>query len=186
MDYYIGEIKLFTYNSIPSGWLSCSGQTLNANQQNLVPLYSLIGNIYGGKAPQTFNLPNLNGTVIVGSGQAATGTYYQLGAAGGSEIVLLTQQNMPAHNHSVAATNSYNAYLPSSNFLGNPNVVGSSPQRTNASTANLYAAYNPNGITNLPVDTVTNAGDDKAHENRQPFMSLVYCIAINGTYPQRP
>lgn len=59
MDYTIGQITLFSFAFAPMGWLSCEGQILQIVQNQ--PLYSLIGNIYGGNASQgTFGLPSLN------------------------------------------------------------------------------------------------------------------------------
>lgn len=188
MDYYLGEIRIFPFSTMPSDWMPCNGQSLPI--QTNQALYSLLGTNFGGNATN-FNLPNLNGTVIVGTGIAAkSGTCYVLGNYNvptnqtGMESVLLTPTNLPAHTHYVNANESYTSYLPEV-YLGNPNIKGVSPQIVNASTANIYGGYT-NTIT-LPADTISSTGDGAGHENRQPFMPLVYCIATaNGLYPPRP
>jgi microcystin-dependent protein len=59
MDYYLGQIIVFPYNFVPRGWLLCNGQQLTIQQYT--PLYSLIGNKFGGDGHNTFNIPNLKG-----------------------------------------------------------------------------------------------------------------------------
>ncbi len=186
MDYYLGEIRIFTFSTMPSGWMPCNGQSLPI--QTNQALYSLLGTHFGGNATTNFNLPNLNGTVIVGTGIAAkTGTVYELGnaGAGGAESVKITTQTMPAHTHyAVGANESYNNYFPNSNILGNPNTQAPGSPVKNSSTVNVYGT-----ATNLiasAANTLTNTGDGAAHENRQPYMPLMYCISINGIYPPRP
>ena len=192
MDYFIGEIRLFPFAAIPKGWVACNGQIFNMQQNQA--LYSLLGNYYGGSvASNTFGLPNLNGTVIVGTGVADTSTSYQLGnaGAGGAESIALTIPQMPAHNHFVIAANSYDTNVPTSNFLGNPNIPTSNTQtRLNpaGSSTNMYNNQpTVTTLTSLNSASITNAGSGAVHENRQPFMPMMYCIAITGgLYPSRP
>ena len=56
-DCLLGEIKLFSNNIIPRGFLPAEGQTLQINQYQT--LFSLIGFKYGGDGQSTFNLPDL-------------------------------------------------------------------------------------------------------------------------------
>lgn len=187
MDYYIGEIRIFPFSKIPSGWTACNGQQMNI-QQNAA-LYSLLGIYYGGDAKTYFNLPKLNGKVIVGTGTAKSGTNYVLGNYNvpvnqtGMEAVPLTATNMPAHMHAFGADNSYNNYFPTADVLGNPNTKGGTVQNQ----GNISTYGSAINLTPLPADTITNTGGGQGHENRQPFLALVYCIATsNGIYPPRP
>ena len=59
MDQYIGEIKLFSFNFVPSGWVLCEGQILDVNQNQA--LFSLLGTTYGGDGRTTFAVPKLRG-----------------------------------------------------------------------------------------------------------------------------
>ena len=52
-----GQIEIFPYAFAPRGWMKCEGQVLQISQYQ--PLYSVLGNQFGGKAPQTFALPDL-------------------------------------------------------------------------------------------------------------------------------
>ena len=50
-----------------------------------------------------------------------------------------------------------------------------------ASGANQYAGPPPN--TALVASTVTNVGGSQAHLNMQPFLTLSFCIALQGIFP---
>lgn len=54
---YIGEIRLWTGEQEPAGWLPCDGREMwiTAHQ----PLYSLIGTSFGGDGQRSFKLPTL-------------------------------------------------------------------------------------------------------------------------------
>ena len=86
----------------PRDWLFCKGQTLYINQYQA--LFALIGNRYGGNGTTTFSLSNLSGRVIVGVGQGAGTSDYTLGQIGGTETVALTENQMPAHIHTISAS----------------------------------------------------------------------------------
>ncbi|GAS83707.1 InlB B-repeat-containing protein [Paenibacillus amylolyticus] len=54
---YVGEIQLFPYEFVPSGWEFAAGQKMNI--QNNVALFSLLGTNYGGDGRSDFALPDL-------------------------------------------------------------------------------------------------------------------------------
>lgn len=188
MDNYLGEIRVFPYNKQITGWVPCNGQILPI-QQNAA-LFSLLSNNYGGDGRVNFGLPNLNGTVIVGTGRAATGTNYALGnaGAGGAESVTLTTAQIPGHTHAINVGNTYDGSNPTNRYLGNPSTPTSSTQANKnpaGSTTNLYVTGTPNVAMNSNSIAVTGGGG-AAHENRQPFVPLMYYIATVGNYPPRP
>jgi microcystin-dependent protein len=175
MENYLGEIRIFSFNTIPRGWISCSGQLLSIPQNQA--LFSLLGTFYGGDGIRTFGLPNLNGRTIIGANNT-----YPVGAAAGTESVTLITSQLPPHNHMMNASNSYDLGSPSTNYLGNPNVKGTSPV-SNKANANLYA---PSGGAMTPfAPSITPTGNSLPHENRQPFLVMSYCIATVGIYPSR-
>jgi len=189
MDNYLGEIRIFPYNRIPSadGWVPCNGQTMQISQN--AALYSLISTYYGGDANKTFMLPNLNGRTIIGYGikQGTPPLQYKIGATGGSETVQLTISNMPAHNHPILVKDSYDAMLPGTNYLGNPNIQTSSGQPPKNASNSLFYTKTPTGTaTTLNPQSISTVGGGAAHENRMPLLALVYCIATKGIYPVRP
>jgi microcystin-dependent protein len=58
---FVGEIVLYAFSSAPQGWAPCEGQLIPANQN--VPLFSVIGNIFGGDGKTTFALPDYRSIV---------------------------------------------------------------------------------------------------------------------------
>jgi microcystin-dependent protein len=180
MDNYLGEIRIFSFGRIPRGWLACSGQLLPISQNSA--LFSLLGTFYGGNGTTTFALPNLNGRTIIGTGTSTSGTNYPIGESAGSEQVTLLSPQLPLHNHLVNANNSYDLGSPSTNFLANPDVKGTSPV-ANKATVNLYAPAG-GGLTPL-AQAITPTGNSLPHENRMPFLVMNYCIALQGVYPSR-
>jgi microcystin-dependent protein len=88
--------------------------------------------------------------------------------------VSLLQSEIPAHDHP----------LMSQAAVGNrTNPIGNAIARVQGATA-----YAPTGPTaaQLASQAVTPAGGDQPHNNMQPYMTLNYCIALQGVFPQRP
>ena len=167
MDQFIGEIKLVAFNFAPKGWALCAGQLLPINQNQA--LFALLGTTYGGDGKTTFALPDLRGRVAVGAGQAETGTTYDLGSIGGTEATKLTVGQLPAHAHSVAATSTAATKKnPTSNF---PAGGGS---------------YGTTHDVQMNASMIGKRGGGQAHDNRQPYVSLEYIIALEGIFPSHP
>lgn len=189
MDAFVGEIRAFTYSFVPLGWLACNGQSVPVvqNQQ----LYAIIGNTYGGNT-SAFNLPNLNGAAIVGAGIGPGLTPRPLGQAYGAESVALTSAaQLPPHDHTltmetVAAANvqANTTAAPVANKSWLSRAVQVSPSVANIPSFTQPAAGNVD--TTLHPVTVGTAGNGVAHENRQPYLTLVYCICTEGTWPPKP
>jgi microcystin-dependent protein len=190
MDPYLGEIRLFPYDRIPTGdgWLICNGQSLNM-QKNMA-LYSLIGSQFGGDDKTYFNLPNLNGRVIVGFGRSpVSGNIYYVGKSGGESMVTLNSKTVPSHVHDMMVRNSYDTALPGTNILGNTCIPTSSSQakkNTANSASYVTATPDPSKRTILNSNSISVEGRGLPHENRMPFVTMVYCMATQGMYPPRP
>ncbi len=176
-DCFIGEIRLFSGTRCPAGWAFCNGQTLpiNGNEQ----LYSLIGFTYGGDGRTNFGLPNLQGRLPIGQGQGPGSAYnYSVGQSGGAYTVGLTEANMPAHTHTMAATTSDATSVTPQNYYY-------------ANTPAGFGAYlnsSQTGITRLNADPnmLTSAGGGSNHLNIMPTTCVTYIIALTGIYPNFP
>ena len=71
-------IKAFAGNTAPNGWLMCNGQAVSRSE--CAALFAVIGTTYGrGDNSTTFNVPNLQGKMIIGADST-----YTLGRTGGS------------------------------------------------------------------------------------------------------
>ena len=180
MDAYVGEIRLFPFTFAPRNWLLCQGQLL-AIRQNTA-LFSLLGTNFGGDGRTSFGLPNLQGQVVVGTGQGPGLSNYVVGQTGGTAGVALSMSQMPSHNHSfnVDTTDGVAGTVSSGAQLAKAAKGGKESQ----TLANLYNATSPN--TTLAPTTLTFTGAGTSHNNLQPYLTSNYCICISGVFPQRP
>jgi microcystin-dependent protein len=164
---FIGEIRIMSFNFAPKNWQMCNGQTLAISGYEA--LFSLLSTTYGGNGTSTFGLPNLQGRVAMHMGSG-----YTLGAKGGEESHVLSQSELPAHTHPAA-----DAQLGNANSV---NMNGAYPAYTTALP--MYSAGSTNMVSMSP-SMVTSYGSGGGHENRQPFLALTYCIALQGIYPSQ-
>ena len=172
---FVAEIRIFPFNFAPKGWAFCDGQLMMISQNTA--LFSLLGTTYGGDGKSTFALPDLQGAAPVQQGQGPGLSQYFLGEATGSETVTLLTSEMPAHNHTMEADfNHFNAKATSPNGAV---LVNDSPKLT---FANAPAA--PNLQTMNPA-MISVAGGSQPHNNMMPYLTLNYCIALQGVYPPR-
>jgi len=56
MDYLLGQIALFPFERFPRDWAECNGRLLSVESN--IPLFTLIGNRFGGNGVQVFALPD--------------------------------------------------------------------------------------------------------------------------------
>jgi len=173
---YLGMIIIVPYNFSPRGWAFCSGQILPIAQNTA--LFSLIGTTFGGNGQTTFALPDLRGRWPNSSGQGPGLSSYDLGQVGGSESTTITVNNMPAHNHQVAVV----AGVPSASKVSGNSLANLAidPAPT---TAQMYSNQPPTGF--LAPTSITNTGGNQPISILQPYLTLNYCIALEGIFPSR-
>ncbi len=170
-DAYVGEIRLFGYNWCPNGWLQANGQLLAVNQYQA--LFALYGTNFGGNGVQNFGLPNLSGRAPYG--QASGGMGEPFAALYGTSTVTLNVSNLPAHTHQLYASSGPDFSPAPSGALLPTYAAGKFYTAANA-PADKPMAGNAIGITgsNVPVTV------------QSPALSLNWCVAITGYFPQRP
>ena len=102
MELYLGSIFQFAGAYAPLYTAQCLGQPIPVNQNQA--LFTIVGNLYGGTAPTTFNLPDLRGRVMVGSGTSPylNNATLNPGTTGGTANTTLTQANLPLHTHAAS------------------------------------------------------------------------------------
>ncbi|MBD2843900.1 phage tail protein [Paenibacillus sp. IB182496] len=173
MDPYVGEIRLFAGIYAPSGWAFCNGSELSV-QENQV-LYSVIGNQYGGDGVTKFKLPNLTGSVPIGTGNGPGLTPRPIAQPVGESTVTLIESQMPAHTHPPQGTTT------TAGGVDDPtNAIWGS--ETNFSQVKPYA---PTPNTSMNPLALNVAGGSQPHNNMQPFVALSFIIALEGVYPQK-
>jgi microcystin-dependent protein len=174
-DPFFAEIRIFGFNFAPVDWAFCDG-SLVPIQQNPA-LYSLIGNIYGGTASQTFALPDLRGQAALGAQSSSSPSVLNI-KSGAAEVTLNATQ-FATHDHSANVTiDAGSATGPAGNLPG-------------AAAAPLKPYLKYDGVTPAPAmvslapNTIAPAGSavPAAHQNCQPYLALNFCICTNGVYP---
>ena len=161
---YLGEIRPFAGDFAPYGWAFCDGRLLPV--AGYTALFSLLGNRYGGDGQIDFALPDLMGRIPLQASDT-----YPIGTKEGQESVTLTQEELPAHNHVAYASSTTSNSRPENGFWG--------------SVSNLISYGTAPGDLPMHPESIATAGQEEAHENRIPFATVSYIIALQGLYPPR-
>ncbi|MGZ8216185.1 phage tail protein [Methylomagnum sp.] len=172
MDPFVAEIRIFPFNFAPKGWAFCDGQLLPLSQNTA--LFSLLGTTYGGNGKSNFALPDLQGRAPMHPGQGPGLSLHDLGETGGSDTVSLLESEMPTHSHTMGAQT-----VP----LGSLQAP-SGATFTRPASGNLYNANNPTMVA-MSDNTIAPVGGDQPHNNMQPYLTLNFCIAMQGVFPPR-
>ncbi len=159
---YLGEIKMMSFIFPPKGWALCNGQLLPINQNQA--LFALLGTTYGGDGRVNFALPNLQGRAPLHVGGGFT-----LGEQGGEENHTLSISELPTHFHAwEGSENAASKNTPLGNWLA-------------TSPGDVYTTSQ--SLVPLTATTVPAAGGSQPHLNQQPYLTLSFCIALQGIFP---
>ena len=171
---FVAEIRIFPFNFAPTGWAFCDGQILPISQNTA--LFALLGTVYGGDGKSTFALPDMQGNAPMQPGQGQGLSLRDLGEMSGVESITLLQSEIPVHTHTIGTmTDPGNLQLPG-------------PDRSLARSVNA-TAYQSNTSANLQMmapQSLSLAGGGLPHNNMQPYLTLNFCIALQGIFPPRP
>ena len=174
---FLAVIRIFPFYFAPVGWAFCNGQILPLSQNTA--LFSLLGTTYGGDGKSNFALPNLQGAAPMHPGQGPGLSLHDLGETGGSDSVTLLQSEMPSHSHNI-------------NCIDGGRIEGQTSQPNNAflvktggTPANAYSTGAPTPNLYMNAGMVGLAGGNQPHNNLMPYLTLNFCIALQGIYPPR-
>ncbi|HYH79549.1 MAG TPA: tail fiber protein [Longimicrobium sp.] len=168
-DQFVAEIRIFPFNFPPTGWAFCDGQLMPISQNTA--LFSLLGTYYGGDGKSTFALPDLQGSAPMQPGQGQGLSERFLGEMSGVESITLLQSEIPLHTHNLQTSDDdANNADPATRYFGRGNPV--------------YAPVG--GLGMMAVQSIAPAGGGLPHNNMQPYLTLNFCIALQGIFPQRP
>jgi microcystin-dependent protein len=160
---------MFAGNFAPAGWAFCAGQTVPIAENDA--LYTLIGTTYGGDGEETFGLPDLQGRIPIHQGGAFN---HQVGEKSGVESVTLNTQQLPVHNHRVAATIDQGTLPDPAN-----NVLARS------ATPGVFLYNSDVADVQLAVPSVTPVGGSQPHDNMGPYLVINYIISLFGIFPSQ-
>ena len=169
---FVAEIRIFPFNFAPTGWAFCDGQLLPKSQNTA--LFSLFGTTYGGDGISNFALPDMRGSAPMHPGQGPGLSLHDLGEMGGSDTVTLSVSEIPVHTHALmAAPSAALVRLPGANVAMGRSRNGNAYQDT------------PGNLVAMNVNTIAPAGGGAPHNNMQPYLTLNFCIALQGVLPSR-
>ena len=173
-DQFVAEIRIFPFFFAPTGWAFCDGQLMPISQNTA--LFSLLGTTYGGDGKSTFALPNMQGNAPMQPGQGQGLSLRDLGEMSGVESITLLVSEIPVHTHSMKAS------------VENATQGTLTPNITLASSisGSLYQDTTNANLVQMAFQALPPAGGGLPHNNMQPYLTLNFCIALQGVFPQRP
>lgn len=172
-DPFVAEVRIFPFNFAPRGWAFCNGQLLPISQNTA--LFSLLGTTYGGDGKVTFALPDLQGRAPMHPGQGPGLSQRLLGESDGSQTVTLQETQIPSHPHQ---------------FGGAVDAGGDTQTATNTIWAQVPGRaavflYSTPATGAMNPNAMPTTGGSQPHNNLQPYLTLNFCIALQGIYPPR-
>lgn len=172
---FVAEIRIFGFNFAPKGWAFCDGQILPLSQNTA--LFSLLGTTYGGDGKSNFALPNLQGSAPLQQGQGPGLSLRDLGEVSGEQFVTLIQSEMPAHAHAIFCTDSGSTQNSPAAGIWSKATIARQPQTA-------YSDHST-GLTSMSPLALAITGGSQPHNNMPPYLTLNFCIALQGIFPPR-
>jgi microcystin-dependent protein len=181
-DPLLGQLVAVGFNFCPRGWAPADGQLLPIAQNTA--LFSLLGTTYGGDGRTTFALPDLRGRVAISRGRGTGLSDYVQGQRAGAESFTMTQSQLPTHTHTATTTSTVRA----NDQEGNQNAPANHVL-ANDGNDRIYSDQAPNVSLNAAAVSsttqVNNTGGGQAVQHRGPFLTVLWCIALQGIFPSR-
>lgn len=140
-----GAVMPFAMNSAPTGWLAANGAAVS--RTTYAALYAVIANTYGsGDGVNTFNLPDLRGYFVRGSGTNSDGT--ASGSFGAKQ-----SDELKAHEHTIG-------YYEHDGFAGGGRI---GPRKIGDPTSD-------------PAQIAISTSSTGGIETRPKNIAMLYCI----------
>jgi len=139
-------------------------------------LFALLVTTYGGDGKSTFALPNMLDNAPMQPGQGQGLSLRDLGEMSGVESVTLLQSEIPFHTHFLRGT----IEDATQGSLTADVVPGQ------AVNGNFYQNVTNANLVQMAFQALAPTGGGLPHNNMQPYLTLNFCIALQGIFPQRP
>lgn len=172
----VGDLKWSVRNESYHGWLKCDGSSVP--KERYFALYQLITNKFGPETSTHFTLPDASNRILgaIGSQRTQNGVVSptkNLGQLVGTETHILTENEMPSHNHSaVDSGHTHNYLFPAqqnamsgSDSVAENDITRATQQQSTSGTANISIGYTGGGL---------------AHNNMQPTLFVGSVFIFSG------
>ena len=160
-----GQIATYGMTSCPSGWLAANGSAVSRSTYAI--LFSTIGSSWGnGDGSTTFNLPDLRGTFVRGTG--TNGTY---GTAVGQAVGSYAADTYLNHSHTATSTDAGHTH---SYTTPGGNYSGGSPGSSYTLTSNAGTTSTGTGYASISTTVATSTTGDT--ETKPKNYGVLYCI----------
>ena len=178
---FIGEIRALPYFFAPYRWARCDGQLMDIGQN--AALFSILGVTYGGDGRTSFGIPGLGQRTPMHQGTGPGLTPRRWGEVEGRSTLPLSCDQMPSHTHTAnaAARETPDTDTPEGNNLTHRLVL----QVGGQDDSKRVYTEDDTTLVAMASDAVSTVGHSQDHENRQPFLAVNFCIALDGIYPSR-
>ncbi|MEQ1936086.1 MAG: phage tail protein, partial [Fimbriimonadaceae bacterium] len=110
---------------------------------------------------------------VVHPGQGPGLSIYDQGEVAGVETVTLTNSQIPAHSHGVQVSDA------------SATLAVASGNHAAVSTGTVGSVYGTAVGGTMAPNAVSASGGGQPHDNRQPYLTLNYVIALQGIFPPR-
>jgi microcystin-dependent protein len=179
-DPYLAEIRIWANTYNPIGWAYCNGASLGITMNQA--LFAVMGTSFGGNS-SVFLLPDLRIKAPMGVGTGSGLTPRQFAYPYGETSVTLGVSQIPSHVHTLSAVveKAKNATPDNTMYTS----IGNNSTSTKAVKA-YCAAATATSLVPMSAASLPTSGQGLAHNNMQPFLSIIYCIAVEGVFPVKP
>ena len=100
---------------------------------------------------------------------------YDLGQTGGSDTVTLLQSEIPSHGHALRANPQ----------TGDTPAPASNAALARPGTINAFQTTIASNLAPMASESLPPAGGGQPHNNLQPYLTVHFCIALQGIFPPR-
>lgn len=159
-----GQIATYAMGSCPAGWLAADGSPIS--RSTYAVLFSNIGTAWGnGDGSTTFNVPDLRGMFVRGTG--TNGTY---ATAIGPSVAGYQADTYQNHSHTATSTDSGHTH----GYTATSSASGAAAGGLGGQTPSQYSATTGSGTANITttVATSTTGGTETKPQN----FGVQYCI----------
>ncbi len=177
---FMAEIRIFAGNYAPRGWAFCDGQLMQISQNTA--LFALLGTTYGGDGRSTFGFPDLQGRAPMHPGRGPGLTSRRLGQKIGAETESLSEEETPSHTHE--------HWMNAATAPTSPSPMNRWPAMhmdAGGASGRIEQAYRDNPVlnTNFSQAQIAETGGGQPHLNVQPYLAMIFIIAMVGVFPSR-